>query len=395
MAQPAAAAPNIQQQFQNALDDRKTSKLPAYKHDKDDPLTARQLIEKIEDIASSNATWNEQRKIVELKLCLQGDAKHTWDSLIKILRDDPEEGQDLTKWDQYKRLFLNQFDPTSTETAISLPFYDLKQKSSETVTQFMHRVDRHFQQLWESHPNRDHKYTDERLATIGCTTAEEKRNFFAMLEESNIFCYRRFEGMSYTNGLLSEPIRTKIREGKKADSIKTAWMTAKEQELLLEKKQVEAINARAVAAIKEDEDTELEGESIQEADLPSVNVLAAYEPADEADWNWMNSMRAARNMPPRPKPQFFGRPNGNGRSHNNSNGNNGNYRSNGNGNRNGNRDMVCRYKPCGKKGHKQADCYMRKRDRAPCVDEQGRPWRNQPGMNAIEDTAALNSYRVM
>ena len=63
----AAAPAEVAAAVNNALDDRKSAKLPYYYHGKKDTFTARQLIDKVEEIASVNATWNDQKKIVEIK----------------------------------------------------------------------------------------------------------------------------------------------------------------------------------------------------------------------------------------------------------------------------------------------------------------------------------------
>ena len=388
----------------NAVDNQRTAKLPTFSNNSKDSCTARQLIDRIEEIAAVNAAWNDAKKILELKCCLQADAKHAWESKLRTYK--PPEGASLTQWVHYRRLFLKKFDPIGTATAISTPFADFKQKPSETVTQFSFRLDRHFRRLEETHQEETSLVTAAMLTKLGIPEANDatKRALHLLLGEAVTSGYRRLEGLLFTAGLSNDTIRVKIQEQNKAHDIDLATELAEEQELILERKKAEAVNAKAVAAINLQDDAEDRPHvnAVREEDVPSAETLTTYEPVDEADWEWLNSMRAARRMPPRPRPQFFRRSgngnngNGNNNGYNNSNRNNGNSNRFGN-NNNDRRNMICRYKPCSKKGHGQAECYMRKRDNAPCVDAQGRPWKNQPKVNMVgnDEPASLNSYRIM
>jgi hypothetical protein len=82
----------------------------------------------------------------------------------------------------------------------------------------------------------------------------------------------------------------------------------------------------------------------------------------------------------------------------NNNGNNGNNRNNqGNNSRPTqlrNQNTECRY--CKKKGHLQKDCFSRKRDQAPMVDANGKPYQQNNRVNNVADQpaaaqAALNA----
>ncbi len=73
--------------------------------------------------------------------------------------------------------------------------------------------------------------------------------------------------------------------------------------------------------------------------------------------------------------------------YNNSNGNNSNNRNNqGNNNRSTplrNPNTECRY--CKKKGHLQKDCFSRKRDQAPMVNTNGKPYQQNKRVNNVAD----------
>ena len=121
---------------------------------------------------------------------------------------------------------------------------------------------------------------------------------------------------------------------------------------------------KSLNALKDDNDEEEPADE----ELPSLNAVLAFEPEDEEDLAWCNAMRTKYRLPL--KKRTFAPKNSN---------------SNGNGNGTKTMDkknMVCRYKPCGKKGHLQADCFLRKKHNAPLVDANGVPYRNQPKVNA-------------
>jgi len=366
----AAAPAEVAAAVNNALDDRKSAKLPYYYHGKKDTFTARQLIDKVEEIASVNATWNDQKKIVEIKQCLQDAAKTRWEGFLRIYgEEEDQKNQDINTWVVFKKEFLRQFDPTGTAKALSLPITDLKQKASEDVSQFFGRVDTHFRRLEESHPMDEVTLTDEFCTEIGFAGTPAQRAILQKRMTRIMSCvYRRLEGLLYTAGLAADEIRAKIQEAGKADRIMAAFQLAQDQEMILEKKKLNPM--AAVDAIQVPEPV------VKEVDLtgvPSVDVLMTFEAEDEAEFEWLNAMRAKRQMPP--KKTFYKAKSGNG-----------------SGNK---KDMVCRYKPCGKKGHLQADCFLRKKHGAPCVDQDGKPWKNQPKVNAFQNTASLNDYRIM
>jgi hypothetical protein len=56
-----------------------------------------------------------------------------------------------------------------------------------------------------------------------------------------------------------------------------------------------------------------------------------------------------------------------------------------------NPNTACRY--CQKKGHLQKDCFARKRNKAPMVDANGKPYQNQNG-NRVNNVIDLKSLPV-
>ena len=369
-------AQNVADAVNNALDDRKTQKLPYFYNTKKDTYTARQLVDKIDEIATANPAWNDQKKIVELKQCLQDVAKTCFEAHLRTFGvEEEDQGKDIGTWAVFKNEFLQQFDPTGTAKQLSVPLLDMRQKTSEDVTCFFARVDSHFRRLEESHPQTNVNVTDARAAAIGADTAERRAE---LLKNNRLLVtevYRRMEGLLFTAGISSDEIRHHIMNEKKSDRIAAAVRTAQDQERILEKKKVTAV--KSLNALKDDDDEEEPADE----ELPSLNAVLAFEPEDEEDLAWCNAMRTKYRLPLKKK--TFAPRNGNG---------------NGAGAKTmDKKNMVCRYKPCGKKGHLQADCYLRKKHNAPCVDANGVPYRSQPKVNASanEPAAHLNEYRIM
>jgi hypothetical protein len=93
-----------------------------------DTVLPRILIDRIEDAAAID-TWDEARKIRELKLCLWDHAIIWW----KSLRDDTI---DLTIWDDVKAEFLFTYEPKYTAKTVCANFTDLKQHPDESMNDF-------------------------------------------------------------------------------------------------------------------------------------------------------------------------------------------------------------------------------------------------------------------
>jgi hypothetical protein len=121
MVQPAAAAGPV---LAAALNDhdrmkRSTDILLFYARHKKDSILPRILIDRNED-AAAIATWDEARKIRELKMCFQDRAIIWW----KSLRDD---AIDLAVCDDIKKEYLDAFEPKYYAKTVCANFADLKQ----------------------------------------------------------------------------------------------------------------------------------------------------------------------------------------------------------------------------------------------------------------------------
>ena len=109
-----------------------------------DTVLPRILIDRIED-AAEIATWDEARKIRELKLCFRERALIWW----KSLRDD---AIDLAVWNDVKAEFLETFEPKYSAKTVCANFADLKQHPDESMNDYRCRVQVAYDRLIDNRP---------------------------------------------------------------------------------------------------------------------------------------------------------------------------------------------------------------------------------------------------
>ena len=110
-----------------------------------DTVLPRILIDRIED-AAEIATWDEARKIRELKLCFRERALIWW----KSLRDD---NIDLAVWNDVKAEFLVTFEPKYSAKTVCANFADLKQHPDESMNDYRCRVQVAYDRLIDNRPD--------------------------------------------------------------------------------------------------------------------------------------------------------------------------------------------------------------------------------------------------
>jgi hypothetical protein len=102
------------------------------------------LIVRIND-AGAIANWNNDRKLLEFKMCLRDKAVGWFEDLI-------ENRINVDDWDTVKAEFLESFElKYSTKTACA-NFTDLNQKSDETINDYTYRVQQAFKCLTDKRP---------------------------------------------------------------------------------------------------------------------------------------------------------------------------------------------------------------------------------------------------
>jgi hypothetical protein len=134
MVQPAAAAgPALAAALNDHNRMRRSTDIPLfYARREKDTVLPRILIDRIED-AAAITTWDEARKIRELKLCFRDRSIIWW----KSLRDD---NINLAVWDDVKKEFLKTFEPKYSAKTVCANFADLRQHPEESMNDYRCRV---------------------------------------------------------------------------------------------------------------------------------------------------------------------------------------------------------------------------------------------------------------
>jgi hypothetical protein len=277
-----------------------------------DTVLPRILIDRTED-AAEITTWDEARKIRELKLCFQENAIIWW----KSLRDYTI---NLAVWDEVKKEFLETYKPKYSAKTICTNFADLKQMSSESMNDFGCWVQVAYDRLVDNKPA-----TMAVVCLAGATVDQAKAEG---IKDMALF----FKHQLFLAGI-KESIRDKVVEASK-DTFQESMKLARELEAIHNDHR----RAQKIAAVK--------------ASLPPAE--AANIPWDNIGLEEMDQIAAIhQNKAPRAQ---------------NSNRNAATTVNAAlvcsNGPRNPN--VVCRY--CKKKGHMQRECNSRQRDGAPMVN---------------------------
>jgi len=294
---------------------RRSTDIPLFyaRRDKDTVLP-RILIDRIED-AAAIATWDEARKIRELKLCLRERAIIWW----KSLRDTTI---NIAVWDDVKKEFLTAYEPKYTAKTVCANFTDLKQHPDESMNDFLCRIQVAYDRLLDNKP--DTITTVRNTMAAGATEAQVKAEG---INDMALF----FKHQLFLAGV-KDSLRDRVLEAGKAD-LQESLKFARELEAI----QNDRKRAGKIAALK--------------AVMPPQEAAAIFW--DELESEDIDQIAAVRRQQPRNSNQAQARSSGPARS---------------NGPRNPN--IVCRY--CKKKGHMQRECNSRRRDGAPMVDANGK-----------------------
>jgi hypothetical protein len=296
---------------------RRSTDIPLFyaRRDKDTVLP-RILIDRIED-AAEIATWNEARKIRELKLCLRERAIIWWKSLKDTTID-------INVWDDVKKEFLTAYEPKYTAKTVCANFTDLKQHPDESMNDFLCRIQVACDRLLDNKP--------AAIATVRTTIAAGATEAQIKAEGINDMALF-FKHQLFLAGV-KDSLRDRVLEAGKAD-LQESLKFARELEAI----QNDRKRSSKIAALK--------------AVMPPQEAAAIFW--DELENEDLDQIAAVRRQPPRSSNQTQARSSGPARS---------------NGPRNPN--IVCRY--CKKKGHMQRECHSRRRDGAPMVDANGKKY---------------------
>jgi hypothetical protein len=310
---------------------RRSTDIPLFyaRRDKDTVLP-RILIDRIED-AAAIATWDEARKIRELKLCLRERAIIWW----KSLRDTTI---DITVWDNVKAEFLLTYEPKYTAKTVCANLTDLKQHPDESMNDFLCRIQVAYNPLIDNKP--DTMPTVRGTIAAGATEAQVKAEG---INDMALF----FKHQLFLAGI-KDSLRDRVLEAGKATF----------QESLKFARELEAIHndckrSHKIAALKA---------SMQ----PQEAAAIFWNKLENEDIDQIAAVR--RQQPFRNSNQTQSRSSAPGPARTN-------------GPRNPN--IVCRY--CKIKGHMQRECHSRRRNGAPMVDANGKKYKSRINNVAEKD----------
>jgi hypothetical protein len=301
MANPAAAA---QAGMAAALNDhdrmRRSTDIPLFfaRRDKDTVLP-RILVDRIED-AAAIATWDEARKIRELKLCLRDRAIIWW----KSLRDTTT---DLANWDAVKSAFLRAYEPKYTAKTVCANFTDLKQHPDESMNDFLCRIQVAYDRLIDNKP--DTMGTVRNTIAAGATEAQVKGEG---INDMALF----FKHQLFLAGV-KDAIRDRILEAGK-DTLQESLDLARELEAIQNDRKRSQKIAALKATMQPQEAAAIFWDELETEDIDQIAAVRRQQPARSSQPTRSSNSGPARSNGPR------------------------------------NPNVVCRY--CKKKGHMQREC---------------------------------------
>jgi len=322
----ALAGPQLAQALNDHDRAKRSTDIPLfYGQPGRDTIAARLLIVRIND-AGAIANWNNDRKLLEFKMCLRDKAVGWFEDLI-------ENRINVDDWDIVKAEFLESYElKYSTKTACA-NFTDLNQKSDETINDYTYRVQQAYKRVTDKKPAA--MAVVRTTIAAGATEAQIKAEGIA---DAFLFIKHQLFLAGLKDGL-----RDKVLEMEKPDYVESVKAARNLETILNDQKRLNKI-----AAIKHE----------LGQDVAREIVWDAYD--DEA----LNQIAALRFQQRRP--------NGNNQARSNTV-----LR---------NPDTAFRY--CKKKGHLQKDCFARKRNKAPMVDTNGMPYQNNRVNNVADQGPA-------
>ncbi len=248
-----------------------------------------------------------------------------------------EEGLDVNDWDVIKAEFLETYEPKYSTKTTCTNFTDLNQKSEESINDYTYRVQTAHKRLTDNKPA-----TMAAVRALAPTIAEAKA-------EGISDAFKFVKHQLFLAGL-KDGLHDKVLQAEKATFNESVKVARNLETIQNNHKRLNKI-ATVKAELQPEEAREIIWEELTEQEIEQVAAL----------WSRNGRFQPRNNSGPT-------RNNGQARNNTSSNPN-----------------IVCRY--CDKKGHRQKECFSRKRDKAPMVDTNGKPYESNR-VNNVGDNSA-------
>lgn len=292
---------------------RRSTQLPLfYGFDKENTISANTLLDRV-DAAAAVANWDNAQKCRQLFLILRKEALLWWESLRHV------DGLDRnTNWDQVKQRFLKSYAPKFTARTNCLNLLKLSQAPGERVQTYFLRLDETFKRMSE---NRPAAILNVRVAPLAGAAQDDARDL--LLKQEGLKDQEKFFLTQMFIAGLRENLRQKVMEEAPDNLMDLVDLAIEKETIFSSETKPETIPIFSIKENDEKEETknELEGDEIE----------------------MINAIRKAKNQPLLKKGGYTG-PMG-----------------------------PCRY--CKINGHSQKFCRKRIKDKAPCVDQNGQPYK--------------------
>ncbi len=307
---------------------RRSTDIPLFYACRDkDTVLPRILIDRIED-AAAIATWDEARKIRELKLCLRERAIIWW----KSLRDT---NIDTAVWDNVKAEFLITYEPKYTAKTVCANFTDLRQHPDESMNDFLCRIQVAYDRLLDNKPAAMAAVRNTMAA--GTTEAQVKAEG---INDMALF----FKHQLFLAGV-KDSLRDRVLEAGKAD-LQESLKFARELEAIHNDRKRSQKIAALKAVMQPQEAAAIFWDKLETEDIDQIAAVRRQQPFRNSNQPQARSSGPACSNGPR------------------------------------NPNIVCRY--CKKKGHMQRECNSWCRDGAPMVDANGEKYEQR--VNNVAET---------
>ena len=319
---------------------RRSTELPMFfgRREKD-TITARNLVLRVETAAEIAGWPDDARRCAEFFMILRDRALVWWETL-------EDAGIDNKVWNDVKAAFLKAYERKYTAKTTCTNFSDINQRRGEPVHDYFLRLQETFGKLTAATP--------EDIATVKMAMpvapAAINADTCKQAKAEGIKDMGKFFKTQLFIAGLDDQLRSKVMEAGKT-SIYDCLDIARELETINSDRKRGAGAIDTIAEANEEED------------------VAAEAKLDDDELVIINAIRSKKGRPPMRAAAAAA---------------SSNFRNNGGNNGSNNKTVQCRY--CKKNGHFQKDCNSRRRDRAPMVDAQGKPY--QKKVNNIEGETA-------